>query len=265
MTGIDGDVGAAFVDYRRTRSTELRNQLVEHHLHLAEHQVRRYQGRTPNVEDLRQIAHLGVLHAVERFDPSLGYAFSTFSGRTIEGDIKRWFRDRSWSVRPPRRAQELHLVVRRTEEEMTQQLGRSPTVSELADRLDLSTEEIIEGIEAGSAYRSSSIDRPPPGSDADAPTVAGSLGAVDERFAQTDLAVWLDGLLSELPEREQAIVAMRFGEGLSQPEIAERIGVSQSYLSRLLRRTLLQLRQAIVEADPAAAPDLDDDAPVSSG
>ena len=246
MTGLECGVDAAFVEYRRTRSPQLRNALVEHHLHLAEHQLRRYRERTSAIDDLRQVAHLAVLHAVERFDPSLGYAFSTFAGRTVEGEIKRWFRDRSWSVRPPRRAQELHLAVRRAEEELTQSLGRSPTVAELAQRLGYSSEEVIEGIEAGRAYRSSSIDRPTDEDDDQAPTVAGTLGVVDERFDHIDLAVWLAGPLADLPARERSIIEMRFGEGLSQPEIAARVGVSQSYLSRLLRRTLLDLREAIV-------------------
>jgi RNA polymerase sigma-B factor len=237
------DVLDLFRELRRTRDTNLRNRLVELHLDLAEHLVRKYRGRSAPEDDLRQIAMLGVLHAVDRFNPDKGYAFSTFANRTIEGDIKRYFRDRTWSVRPPRRAQELYLTVRKADEELTHSLGRSPRVPEIADHLDLSEEDVLIGLEAATAYRSKSLDQPSPVGDEPAPQTAGDrLGEVDERYDQVEMSVWLEDAIAALEPRERRIVEMRFKDGLTQPEIAAEIGVSQSYLSRLLRKTLSELR-----------------------
>lgn len=236
-----------FREYARTRDRDLRNELVEDNLGIANHFIRRYRNRSVPEQDIRQIAHLAVLRAVERFDPDRGFRFSTFASRTIDGELKRYFRDRTWAVRPPRRAQELHLEIRAAEEHLTQQLGRSPAVSELADHLDLSEDDVLEGLDAGTAYRSSSLDRPRPGHADDAPTVAAALGDDDRGYDRSETRMIVDDLLTTLPDRERAILEMRFVDGMSQPAIAERIGVSQSYLSRLLRRTLLELRSTIDE------------------
>jgi RNA polymerase sigma-B factor len=242
-----GDAATLFVRYRETREVALRNQLVEMHLDLAEHLVRKYRGRSASEDDLRQVAMLGVLHAVERFEPERGFAFSTFANRTIEGDIKRFFRDRTWSVRPPRRTQELYLTVRRAEEELTHSLGRAPKVRELARHLDVTEDDVLEGLEAASAYRSTSIDQPTGGDGDSARALEHTLGGEDESFERSEAAVWLDGVIGELDERERTILELRFRHGLTQPEIAARIGVSQSYLSRLLRKTLSELRERMSE------------------
>ncbi|MDZ7732617.1 MAG: SigB/SigF/SigG family RNA polymerase sigma factor [Acidimicrobiia bacterium] len=234
-----------FRESARTGDLELRDALVEDHLHLADHFIRRYRNRSVAEEDLRQIAHLAILRAVERFDPEKGFTFSTFASRTIDGELKRFFRDRSWAVRPPRRAQELHLEVRAAEEHLTQERGRAPTVAELSAHLGFDEDDILEGLEAGSAYHSTSLDQPRPGQTDDAPTTGDALGSVDEGFDQAENRLLTEELLEGLPDRERSILRMRFAEGLSQPEIAERIGVSQSYLSRLLRRTLVELRPRI--------------------
>jgi RNA polymerase sigma-B factor len=217
-----------------------RNRLVEEHADLAEHFVRRYAGRGLARDDLRQMALLAMVKAADRFEPERGVAFSTFASRTIDGELKRQFRDRSWSVRPPRALQELHLALRRADEELTQELGRHPRIDELAERLDVNEEDVLEALEAGAAHHADSLDAPI--GDGDRST-SDRLGSRDAGFVRTEGRLLVEDLLETLPERERTILELRFYENLSQEEIAERIGVSQSYLSRLLRRTLLDLRQ----------------------
>jgi RNA polymerase sigma-B factor len=216
-----------------------RNRLVEEHADLAEHFARRYAGRGLAREDLRQMAMLAMVKAADRFEPDRGVAFSTFASRTIDGELKRSFRDRSWSVRPPRALQELHLALRRADEELTQELGRHPRLSELAERLEVGEEDVLEAMEAGAAHHADSLDAPLGDGER---TASDKLGQGDAGFARTEGRMLVDDLLQTLPERERMILELRFYENLSQEEIAERIGVSQSYLSRLLRRTLLDLR-----------------------
>lgn len=237
-----------FVEYRRTGDRRLRNRLVEQHLHLADYFVKRYSRRGVPSDDLQQLALVAIIHATERFDPEVGVAFSTFASRTIEGELKRYFRDRTWSVRPPRRAQELHLELRKTDEELTHQLGRSPSVAELAEALDVSIDHVLEALEAGVAHQAASLDQPSPGDEDGAPRGDRLLGSSDSGYVQVDHEIIVRELMEELPERERTIIYLRFFENLTQPEIAERVGVSQSYLSRILRRTLLELKERLAEA-----------------
>ena len=238
----DPPVREWFVEYRRTGDRRLRNKLVEHHRHVAEYFVKRYSRRGVPVDDLRQLALVAIIHAAERFDPEVGVAFSTFASRTIEGELKRYFRDRTWSVRPPRRAQELHLELRRADEDLTHKLGRSPTISELAEVLDVSEDHVLEALEAGVAHQASSLDQPAPGDEDGAPRSDRLLADVEGGYNRVDHEMIVKDLIAELPEREQTIIYLRFFENLTQPEIAERVGVSQSYLSRILRKTLVELR-----------------------
>jgi len=217
-----------------------RNRLVEEHADLAEHFVRRYAGRGLARDDLRQMALLAMVKAADRFEPARGVAFATFASRTIDGELKRQFRDRSWAVRPPRGLQELHLALRRADEELTQELGRHPRIGELAERLDVNEEDVLEALEAGAAHHADSLDVPLGDGER---TAEDRLGAGDAGYGRTEGRMVVADLLATLPERERTILALRFYENLSQEEIAERIGVSQSYLSRLLRRTLLDLRR----------------------
>jgi RNA polymerase sigma-B factor len=216
-----------------------RNRLVEEHADLAEHFARRYAGRGLARDDLRQMAMLAMVKAADRYDPERGVAFSTFASRTIDGELKRSFRDRSWSVRPPRALQELHLALRKVDEELTHELGRHPRLDELAERLQVGEEDVLEALEAGAAHHADSLDAPVGDSDR---TASDRLGTGDVGFGRTEGRMLVEDLLETLPERERMILELRFYENLSQEEIADRIGVSQSYLSRLLRRTLLDLR-----------------------
>jgi RNA polymerase sigma-B factor len=238
-----------FREYRANGSRRLRNELVERNMGLVEPHIRRFDGRGLALEDLRQVALLAVLKAVERFDPDMGVAFSTFAGRTIDGELKRLLRDRSWSVRPPRRQQEAFLAVRKTEDELIQSLGRSPTVSELAAATGESVDAVLEALEAGGARRAASLDQPSPGGTR---TPADRLGAGDPSMGQVEVRVLVTNLLNRLDERERQVIELRFFEDLGQPEIAARLGLSQSYVSRLIRRILASMRD---ELDDASAVD----------
>lgn len=235
-----------FREYQRTQSRQIRNELVEEHRDIAEFYVKRYGGRGVPTDDLQQVALLTILRAVERFDPSRGIEFSTFASRTIEGELKRYFRDRTWSVRPPRRMQELHLEIRRAEEDLVQRLGRSPTVQELATELDETIDHVLEAMEAGVAHNATSLDLPDRTDDSAAsPQSERILAQPEVGFGQVDSKLIVSEILDELPERERMVIEMRFYQNMTQPEIAEKIGVSQSYLSRVLRRTLIDLRQRL--------------------
>jgi RNA polymerase sigma-B factor len=234
--------------YHRTGERALRNELVERHIGLANHYARRYGGRTATIDDLRQVALLAIVRAADRFESGHGASFETFAGRTIDGEIKRYLRDRTWSVRPPRRSQEVHLALRHEEENLQHELGRSPTVAELAARMDVTPDDVLEALEAGAAYRSASLDAAPSGS-GDGRAGSSLSDRLESPGCATDrveLRVMLESVLDRLPQREQQVLRLRYVEQLTQPEIARRIGVSQSYLSRLLRRLLGDVRAMIV-------------------
>jgi RNA polymerase sigma-B factor len=226
-----------FVEYRRTRDRTLRNELVEEHMRLAEFLARRFVHRGEPLDDLRQVALVGLLKAVERFEPDRGLQFSSFAMPTIVGELKRHFRDRGWAVRVPRRVQELHLELDRTIATLSQELGRPPTPREIAARAGVQEEDVLESMEASSLYRLPSIDAIRSGDDA-AGAPAERLGDLDPEMGAVDNRLAVGELLSLLPEREQTIVYLRFFEGLTQSEIAEHVGISQMHVSRLLVRSL---------------------------
>lgn len=223
-----------FVEYRRTGDRSIRNHLVERYAPLVEFTLRRFRHRGPDHEDLRQVAFMAMLLAVDRFDPERGIQFSTFASQSMEGELKRYLRDRSWSVRPPRRSQELHLELRDAEERLTQALRRAPTVAELASELGRSEDDVLLALEARQAYRASSLDA--------TPLLMHHRGPADDPerdgFHHVDMADTVERLLARLPDKERELLTMRYIEGMSQPAMAARLGVSQSYLSRMLRRTL---------------------------
>ena len=238
-----------FEAYRRTGDPALRDQLVETHLGLAEYLARRFDRRGEPLDDLIQVASLALIKAVERFDPERGLEFSTFAVPTIAGELKRHFRDKSWAVRVPRRLQELHLRLGTVVAELTHELGRSPTIPEIAERLEASTEDVLEAMEAGRAYRSSSLDAPVTGEEGDGATpLSARMGEIDLNLTKVDERSQLASLLKDLPERERTILVLRFFDGLTQSQIADRIGISQMHVSRLLARTLQDLRQKATAA-----------------
>ena len=240
----------AFREYRRSRSRRLRNELVERHMGLAAHVARRY-GRGRHDDDLRQVAMIGLVKSVDRFDPDRGVAFSAYAGRTIEGELKRHFRDRTWSVRVPRSAKELHLAVRRSSEELSQKLGRSPSVDEIAAHLEIDRDDVVAGLAAGAAYTAGTLDA---GLDDDNSGTDRNraLASHESGYELTEHQHVVEHLLGRLPEREREIVSLRFYEELSQVEIAERVGISQMHVSRLLRRSFEQMR-AWLEEESASA------------
>jgi RNA polymerase sigma-B factor len=237
-----------FAEYKGTRDRRLRNELIEAHRSLASHLARRFANRGEPFDDLLQVAYLGMLKAVERFDPDRGLEFSTFATATVEGELKRHFRDKTWSIRVPRRPQELHLRLGTAINELSQRLKRPPRVSELASELGVSDDDILEAMEVGGAYRSASLDaRPNDGGES--MTLESRLGANDTGFDLAEHRVVLERLLDDLPERERMIVRLRFFEDMTQTEIANEVGISQMHVSRLLARTLVQLRERLQTLD----------------
>jgi RNA polymerase sigma-B factor len=239
------DLDPRFAEYRRTRDRRLRDELVEDHVPLARFLARRFADRGESLDDLLQVALLGLFKAVDRFDPDRGLRFSTYATPTILGELKRHFRDRGWAVRVPRRVQELHVQLGRLVGSLSQDLGRSPTPAEVAARAGVSEEDVLEAMEAGGLYRLVSLDGTLTDDD-DVLDLSGQLGDEDPSFDRIDDKVELEELLAVLPEREQKIVLLRFFDGLTQSEIADRIGISQMHVSRLLARSLAALRSEIV-------------------
>jgi RNA polymerase sigma-B factor len=237
-----GARAALFVEYRRTRDRALRNQIIEANLGLAESLARRYGGRGERSEDLSQVAMLGLVKAVERFEPERGLAFSSFAAPTIEGELKRHFRDKRWAVRMPRRLQELSLEVNQSLGTLAQRFGRSPTLSEVAVETGLSEETVLEALEAGRAASATSLDAPAGGEGAGQWSPAEQLGKGDQELERVEQRLTLASLLEALPERERNIIILRFFDGLAQAEIARRFGISQMQVSRLLARSLERLR-----------------------
>jgi RNA polymerase sigma-B factor len=237
-----------FVEYKQTRDRRLRNELIEAHRSLASHLARRFANRGEPFDDLLQVAYLGMLKAVERFDPGRGLEFSTFATATVEGELKRHFRDRTWSIRVPRRPQELHLRLGNAINDLSQRLKRPPRVSELANELSVSDDDVLEAMEVGGAYRSASLDARPT-DNGESMTLESRLGTSDTGFDLAEHRVLLERLLDGLPERERTIVRLRFFEDMTQTEIAQEIGISQMHVSRLLARTLVQLRERLQTLD----------------
>lgn len=258
----DLDDLALFREFVATRHRSLRNQLVERHMGLAAHISKRYGKSGTNDDDLRQVAMLGLVKAVDRFDPEYGATFSAFAGRTIEGELKRHFRDRSWVVRVPRSAKELHLLVRRASDELSHEYGRSPSVDEIAQHLQVDRDDVLRGLAASAAYNVGSLDLGA-GADGDESSVdrQRALAVDDGGFAATEDREVVNDLLERLPDREREIVRLRFYERKSQAEIGEIMGLSQMHVSRLLRRSFDELRQALTDGADVEAighgPDLD--------
>ncbi|MFD4936304.1 RNA polymerase sigma factor SigF [Streptomyces virginiae] len=240
---------ALFIELRAlpdgsVEKAELRNRLVRMHLPLVEHLARRFRNRGEPLDDLTQVATIGLIKSVDRFDPDRGVEFSTYATPTVVGEIKRHFRDKGWAVRVPRRLQELRLSLTTATAELSQQHGRSPTVHELAERLGISEEEVLEGLESANAYSTLSLDVPD--TDDESPAVADTLGSEDEALEGVEYRESLKPLLEGLPPREKRILLLRFFGNMTQSQIAQEVGISQMHVSRLLARTLAQLRDKLL-------------------
>jgi len=240
---------AMFVEYRRTNDRKLRNELIEAHKPLASHLARRFANRGEPFDDLLQVAYLGMLKAVERFDPERGLEFSTFATATVEGELKRHFRDKTWSVRVPRRPQELHLRLKSydqralatTDARAQGSRSRGPSSGSAKTKCSKQWKSA-----ARTARRPSTRARP---RDRKLTALERRLGEPDHNFDLAEHRVLLERVLADLPERERTIVELRFFHEMTQTEIAEEVGISQMHVSRLLTRTLLQLRELLQSLD----------------
>ena len=237
--------------YHEDSDQAARDALVERFLPLARQLARRYERQDEPVDDLLQVASMGLVKAIDRFDPSRGTAFSSFAVPTILGELKRYFRDVGWAVHVPRGMQERALEVNRAVSELSRALGRSPTPAEIAEFTELPHEDVLEAMEAATAYDSVSLEAPrlngDGDGDADAVEFLDRLGGEDPGYELAEYSATLAPELRALPERDRLVLRLRFVEDLTQSEIAEQIGVSQMHVSRLIRRALEKLRTGIGE------------------
>jgi RNA polymerase sigma-B factor len=236
-------------EFNVSREPRLRDELVEAHLGLARQVARRFSNRGEALDDLVQVATMALIKALDRYDPDRGVKFSTYATSSMTGELKRHFRDHAWFIRVPRSLQELHMETNEGVESLRQQLGRSPTIPEIAEYVGAPHEEVLLAIEAGRAYRVHSLDAPVVGEDRGI-----DLGDEDPDFEGADERHDLSPLLAQLPRRERHILHLRFAEGLTQSEIADRVGLSQMHVSRLLSRSLDELR-VLAEADASRGVD----------
>jgi RNA polymerase sigma-B factor len=240
----------------RAGNERAREELVERYLPLARRLARRYQRSEEPLEDLMQVASLGLLKAVDRYDTSRDTAFSSFAVPTILGELRRHFRDRTWSVRVPRELQELALRVDKTASALSSEHGRAPTVGEIAAAMDVSEEQVLEALQAAAAYRAGSLDAPRPGAGEDSPSesIGDAIGVQESGFERAEERATLGPMFAHITERERLVLTLRFAEDLTQAEIGERIGVSQMQVSRLIRQALARLREGLREDSPREDP-----------
>jgi RNA polymerase sigma-B factor len=231
--------------YKETGDVAVRDAIVESQLGLAIKLARRFSDRGEPLDDLVQAASIGLVKAVEGFDPELGFGFAAYASITIIGELKRHFRDRVWAIRAPRRVQELYLEVGEVVRQLSQELGRSPTVAELCGATGSSEEDILEALDAGYALKASSLEA----NSVDGGTIGSHLGSDDVAFETSELRMSLEQHFTQLDERARKILELRFFEDLTQSEIAERVGLSQMHVSRLIARSLHQLQLSLQEEE----------------
>jgi RNA polymerase sigma-B factor len=241
-----------FLRWREQQDRRARDLLIERFLPLARKLAHRYRGAHEPYEDLLQVASLGLVKAVDRFDPSRGTAFSSFAVPTILGELKRYFRDLGWSVHVPRGAQERALKVEEAEQKLTTQRGRPPTAPELAEYLELSIEEVLDALETAGAHHAVSLDAPHSDEDGESTTLAASFGQCDERYELIEDGLTISTVARQLPRSEREVLELRFVEDMTQTQIAERIGVSQMQVSRILRHALSRMSE-LAQAEPNGA------------
>ena len=239
-----------FAEYHATRDPKLREELILQHLNLVKFLARRYGNRGEPMEDLIQVGSVGLINAIDRFDPTRGIRFATYATPTILGEIRRYFRDRGWAVRVPRHLQEVSLAATRAADALTQKLGRSPTVAEIAAEIGSSEEDTLEAMELGHLYELPSLDSELGSEDDESrSSLADYIGRADAELERFGLRSFLEEALTHLPAREQAIIRLRFLEGRSQTEVAKRLNISQMHVSRLQHRALARLREFVEDRD----------------
>jgi RNA polymerase sigma-B factor len=236
-----------FAEYHATGDLRLRDQLIEDHLWIASHVARRFMDRGEPLDDLVQVARLGLVKALERFDPEHGSSFPAYAMPSVLGEVRRHFRDATWSLKVTRRAKELSLEVTKVTNELSHELGRSPRIDEIAVRLEVSEDLVLDALDASAAYRALPLTGSGGGDDEDGPSPDSGpmLGYEDAQLTSTPDRVALRDALASLPERERRIVELRFYEGLTQSEIAAKVGTSQVHVSRLLRASLARLQDVL--------------------
>lgn len=244
---VEPEVRARFERYRSSQDPDVRNALVADHRWIALHCARRFARRGEPLDDLVQVAQLGLLKAVERFDPSYDVKFPTFAMPTVLGELRRHFRDHTWPVRVPRRVKEVYLELSATVELLGHDLGRPPSIDEIADEMHCTVDEVLEGLEAGTAYRTASLATPAEGADDDDSPDGATIGAPDVELTTADSRMSVQEVMRKLPTRERTVLYLRFFDGYTQSEIAKRIGVSQVHVSRIIRNTLDRMRGQLTE------------------
>ncbi len=247
LAGLSISTNDLFHRWQRSRDQRAREQLVERFLPLARKLARRYQGAHEPLDDLVQVASLGLVKAIDRYDPDRGIAFSSFAVPTILGELKRYFRDVGWSVRVPRGTQEMAIKVEQIQRRLTAQTGRPPTFNEIAEYAELSIEEVLDAVEAAAAHHAVSLDIPREDSEGEIGTLGDAIGAIDERFGLVDTGASISQAAKQLSERERRVLALRFIADRTQTQIAEEIGVSLMQVSRILRKSLEALAKLVGE------------------
>ncbi len=230
--------------YHEGGDASAREMLVQRHLPLVRSLARRYAGRGESLEDIEQVGAIGLIKAIDRYELEREVALTTYATPNVVGEIKRHFRDKGWAIRVPRALQELNGKMGPTIERLTARLGRSPSIAEIAKEFDVSPEQVLEALEAGSAYAPASLSAGPGGEDGDLDPME-TIGTEDAEFERTDDRTSLEPALAGLPEREREILKMRFEDGLTQTQIADQIGISQMHVSRLIRRSLDRMRDQL--------------------
>ncbi len=246
---MEEDEARLWKQFAKSRDPAIREELITRNMPLAKHLALRYRGSSESFDDLLQVANLGLLGAVDRFDPGRGIPFAAFASPTILGELKRHFRDRAWTVRVPRGLHDRMAQVDKAVTELTKKLQRSPSVGEIAERLGLDQTDVLEVLEANHNRRPLSLDRPAGGDESEESAPADWVGEEDERFALVESRVALGAALPHLSERERVVLRLRFVEDMTQSQIAERIGYSQMHVSRILRRALGRIRDRIEQEE----------------
>ncbi|TML37110.1 MAG: SigB/SigF/SigG family RNA polymerase sigma factor [Actinobacteria bacterium] len=229
--------------YHEEGDASAREVLVERHLPLVRSLARRYAGRGESLDDIEQVGAIGLIKAIDRYELSREVALTTYATPNVVGEIKRHFRDKGWAIRVPRALQELNGKMGPTIERLTSKLGRSPSIAEIAGEFKTTTEQVVEAMEAGSAYAPLSLSAGPSGDEELDPME--TIGSTDAGYERTDDRASLEPALAALPDREREILRMRFEDGLTQTQIAERVGISQMHVSRLIRRSLERMRSQL--------------------